>query len=347
MGNLLIGFLIDTISMNFLSNKITSYNRCTLAREGILANKTNAMHVDGIYYYMEKILAYIHASAAYRQGIFGQGILVAVLDTGIYPHSDLQGRIRGFRDYIRQRQQPYDDNGHGTHISGIIGAGGKGAVHGVAPGCYLQGYKVLDKNGNGKILDICQAVEDIMKYNQNHAQKIRVINISVGMRERVRPELQQRLLRSVEQAWDQGIVVLAAAGNNGPGENTVTSPGVSKKIITVGSLDTINERKREPSLYSGRGPTESCVVKPEILMPGTDIISCGTRPGTYIRKSGTSMAVPVVSGMIALLLCKYPAMMPNEVKLQLYRSADHSGIDESFKCWGTVDLQRLLSVYQM
>lgn len=305
------------------------------------------MHVDGIYYYMEKILAYIHASAAYRQGIFGQGILVAVLDTGIYPHSDLQGRIRGFRDYIRQRQQPYDDNGHGTHISGIIGAGGKGAVHGVAPGCYLQGYKVLDKNGNGKILDICQAVEDIMKYNQNHAQKIRVINISVGMRERVRPELQQRLLQSVEQAWDQGIVVLAAAGNNGPGENTVTSPGVSKKIITVGSLDTINERKREPSLYSGRGPTESCVVKPEILMPGTDIISCGTRPGTYIRKSGTSMAVPVVSGMIALLLCKYPAMMPNEVKLQLYRSADHSGIDESFKCWGTVDLQRLLSVYQM
>ena len=82
-------------------------------------------------------------------------------------------------------------------------------------------------------------------------------------------------------------------------------------------------------------------------MPGTDIISCGTRPGTYIRKSGTSMAVPVVSGMIALLLCKYPAMMPNEVKLQLYRSADHSGIDESFKCWGTVDLQRLLSVYQI
>ena len=57
--------------------------------------RTNAMHVDGIYYYMEKILAYIHASAAYRQGIFGQGILVAVLDTGIYPHSDLQGRIRG------------------------------------------------------------------------------------------------------------------------------------------------------------------------------------------------------------------------------------------------------------
>ena len=100
--------------------------------------------------------------AAYRQGIFGQGILVAVLDTGISPHTDLQGRIAGFRDYIRQRPQPYDDNGHGTHISGIIGAGGKGAIHGVAPGCYLWSCKVLDKNGNGKIQDTCQAVEDIV-----------------------------------------------------------------------------------------------------------------------------------------------------------------------------------------
>ena len=154
----------------------------------MLIKRTQCMLMEYITIW-KKYSAYIHASAAYRQGIFGQGILVAVLDTGIYPHSDLQGRIRGFRDYIRQRQQPYDDNGHGTHISGIIGAGGKGAVHGVAPGCYLQGYKVLDKNGNGKILDICQAVEDIMKYNQNHAQKIRVINISVGMRERVRPRI--------------------------------------------------------------------------------------------------------------------------------------------------------------
>ncbi|PWE86699.1 hypothetical protein LG34_08370 [Eubacterium ramulus] len=294
---------------------------------------------------MERILKYIHASAAYRQGIFGQGILVAVLDTGISPHTDLQGRIAGFRDYIRQRPQPYDDNGHGTHISGIIGAGGKGAIHGVAPGCYLWSCKVLDKNGNGKIQDTCQAVEDIVAYNQRHTQKIRIMNISVGMLERVQPELQKRLLQCVERAWDQGIVVLAAAGNNGPGEHTVTSPGISKKIITVGSLDSCSETRRELSLYSGRGPTASCVVKPEIVMPGTDIISCGTRQGSYVKKSGTSMAVPIVSGIIALLLSKDPSLTPNEVKLQLYRSADRTGMDRRIKCWGTIDLRKLLSVY--
>ena len=264
---------------------------------------------------------------------------------GISPHTDLQGRIAGFRDYIRQRPQPYDDNGHGTHISGIIGAGGKGAIHGVAPGCYLWSCKVLDKNGNGKIQDTCQAVEDIVAYNQRHTQKIRIMNISVGMLERVQPELQKRLLQCVERAWDQGIVVLAAAGNNGPGEHTVTSPGISKKIITVGSLDSCSETRRELSLYSGRGPTASCVVKPEIVMPGTDIISCGTRQGSYVKKSGTSMAVPIVSGIIALLLSKDPSLTPNEVKLQLYRSADRTGMDRRIKCWGTIDLRKLLSVY--
>ena len=248
-------------------------------------------------------------------------------------------------DFIRQRPQPYDDNGHGTHISGIIGAGGKGAIHGVAPGCYLWSCKVLDKNGNGKIQDTCQAVEDIVAYNQRHTQKIRIMNISVGMLERVQPELQKRLLQCVERAWDQGIVVLAAAGNNGPGEHTVTSPGISKKIITVGSLDSCSETRRELSLYSGRGPTASCVVKPEIVMPGTDIISCGTRQGSYVKKSGTSMAVPIVSGIIALLLSKDPSLTPNEVKLQLYRSADRTGMDRRIKCWGTIDLRKLLSVY--
>lgn len=295
---------------------------------------------------MERILNFIHASEAYRQGIFGQGIGVAVLDTGIYPHRDLQGRIVYFRDYVQGKLSPYDDNGHGTHICGIIGGNSQGAHRGVAPGCRLYGFKVLDQRGNGKIGDTCHAVEEILKINAAGKYQIHIINISVGMMETVQPALQKRLLETVEKAWDKGIVVLAAAGNNGPGENTVTSPGISKKIITVGSLDDgAGDSMGNPgSGYSGRGPTAACVVKPEILMPGTNIVSCANRGLGYVRKSGTSMAVPVLTGMIALLLCKYPSMTPNEIKMRLFYAASKEGLKPEQKSWGTITMDRLLRV---
>lgn len=295
---------------------------------------------------MNRILNFIHASYAYEQGIYGRNIGVAVLDTGIFPHQDLQGRIRFFRDYISHREKAYDDNGHGTHISGMIAARADSSYPGIAPQCSLYGFKVLDRNGNGRIQDACHAIEDILNMNSRGYGQIRIINISVGMTEAVQPELQKKLLESVEHAWDQGIVVLAAAGNNGPGENTVTSPGISKKIITVGSLDDGTEDvsgNRRRGGYSGRGPTECCVVKPEILMPGTNIVSCANYPGGYSRKSGTSMAVPVLTGMIALLLSKYPSMTPNEVKMRLFFTAVKRNIPGEQKTWGTVSLDRLLA----
>ena len=294
---------------------------------------------------MKRILKFVQADYAYRRGIYGQGIGVAVLDTGIYPHQDLKARIVFFRDYVNQKNAPYDDNGHGTHIAGIIGGHNQTENHGIAPGCSLYGFKVLDKNGNGKIQDTCRAVEDILKMNVLYAKGIRIINISVGMIESVQPALQKRLLAAVERAWDEGIVVIAAAGNNGPGENTVTSPGISKKIITVGSLDDGADLRssRRSGGYSGRGPTDDCVVKPEILMPGTNILSCANRPTGYVRKSGTSMAVPVLTGMIALLLSKYPSMTPNEVKMKLFYAASKKELTAGQKAWGTVFLDRLLA----
>ncbi len=295
---------------------------------------------------MERILNFIHASEAYRQGIFGQGIGVAVLDTGIYPHRDFRGRIFLFRDYVQGKTSPYDDNGHGTHICGIIGGNNQGVHHGVAPGCRLCGFKVLDKRGNGRIEDTCRAVEEILKINAQGRRPIHIINISVGMMETVQPALQKRLLETVEKALDKGIVVLAAAGNNGPGENTVTSPGISKKIITVGSLDdgAGDPLGNQGSGYSGRGPTAACVVKPEILMPGTNIVSCANRGSGYVRKSGTSMAVPVLTGIIALLLCKYPSMTPNEVKMRLFYAASKEELKPDQKSWGTVTLDRLFRI---
>lgn len=290
---------------------------------------------------MERILESICASYAYERGFFGRGIGVAVLDTGIYPHQDLQNRIIYFKDYVKNRKSPYDDNGHGTHISGIIGAEHESRRHGVAPECSLLGFKVLDRGGNGLIEDTCRAVEEIIGINRRAPRTVRIINVSVGMTAAVKPGLQKRLLDTVERAWDSGIVVIAAAGNNGPGENTITSPGISKKVITVGSMDDGWDAGKGKG-YSGRGPTAECVVKPEILMPGTNIVSCLNRKSGYTRKSGTSMAVPVLSGVIALLLNAYPYLSPNEVKMRLFYGARQTGLTDSRRCWGTVSLDHLI-----
>lgn len=291
---------------------------------------------------MEQILKKIHADYAYRRKIYGQNVGVAILDSGIARHPDFYGRIRGFRDFVKGRELPYDDNGHGTHVTGIIGANNHTGLHGVAPECSLFSYKVLDHRGNGRIESTCQAMEHLMKWNKKHPGTIRIVNISVGMTEKASPMLQQKLLFTVERVWDSGVIVLAAAGNNGPGPNTVTSPGTSKKIITVGSLEDVKAGVWKESGYSGRGPTDECVVKPEILMPGADIVSCSNRRDGYARKSGTSMAVPVLTGLVALLLSAYPSLTPNEVKMRLFYSADRTGIAKDRKCWGTVTADRLL-----
>lgn len=290
---------------------------------------------------MERILNMIHASYAYQRGLSGRGIGVAVLDTGISLHQDFAERVAGFHDYVNKLDDAYDDNGHGTHISGIIGAKNSSLSHGVAPECRLFGFKVLDRNGNGRIEDTCKAVEDIIRINQRERDMIRIINISVGMTDSVQQNMQKKLLNTVETAWDSGIVVIAAAGNNGPGENTVTSPGISKKVITVGSLDD-GWKSSGGRGYSGRGPTDECVIKPEILMPGTNILSCANRKSGYVRKSGTSMAVPVLSGIIALLLDAYPSLTPNEVKMRLFYAAERTVLTDNRKCWGTVTLDRLI-----
>ncbi|MCC8152593.1 MAG: S8 family peptidase [Lachnospiraceae bacterium] len=290
---------------------------------------------------MERILKDINAIYAYERGITGRGVGVAVLDTGIALHPDLMSRVSYFRDYVDERTEPYDDNGHGTHISGIIGAQSETKLHGVAPACSLLGCKVLDQNGNGKIEHTCQALEDLMEKNRRRRRFVRIVNISVGMTDAVRPGMQSLLISAVEKAWDSGIVVIAAAGNNGPGENTITSPGISRKIITVGSIDDEWNSTRGRG-YSGRGPTSECVVKPEILMPGTNILSCSNRKGGYTRKSGTSMAAPVLSGVIALLLSAYPSLTPNEVKMRLFYAAKPVGEERHGKSWGTVRVDALL-----
>ncbi|HBG13059.1 MAG TPA: peptidase S8, partial [Clostridium sp.] len=259
---------------------------------------------------MNHVREAIHCDAAHRMGYTGRGIGVAVLDTGIYLHEDFEHRMAAFVDIVHRRRDTYDDNGHGTHISGIIGGSGissGGMYMGIAPECHIIMLKVLDKKGNGYASDVLAGLKWIRDNRERYG--IRIVNISVGSFSKKGMTENSVLVRGVNAAWDDGLVVCVAAGNMGPGMNTITTPGISRKVITVGCSDDykeVNVMGNRMIDYSGRGPTGACICKPEIIAPGAGIISCANESGQYLAKSGTSMSTPLVSGAIALLLQKYP-----------------------------------------
>lgn len=276
---------------------------------------------------------------AWKAGIQGRGITAAILDTGIVMHPDYRDRVIGFKDFIGRRGAPYDDYGHGTHVTGILAGNGQvfGEYRGIAPAAGIVHLKILDQHGNGKREDVIAGIRWVV---ENRAMyKIRILNISVGtVKEGDKKDLD--LIRAAEEAWDAGIVVVVAAGNMGPGAQTITAPGNSRKVITVGSSDEMGP------LYSGRGPTRSCVCKPDIVAPGSNIISCshtfGRNRKYYCSKSGTSMATPMVSGAAALLLSKEPWLSNVEVKMRLRESARDLGLERNRQGWGLLDIPSFL-----
>lgn len=234
-----------------------------------------------------------------------------------------------------------------THVAGIIAGSGiasKGKYTGIAPKCNLISVKVLDKSGNGKIASVLSGLKWVLQHKEKY--NIRILNISFGTSPNKELDEDSILIRGVEAVWDAGIVVITAAGNNGPEKCSVTVPGISRKVITVGAYDDVeykDERGIVKKHYSGRGPTENCIVKPEIVAPGSDIISCLNSNNGYSIKSGTSMAAPICSGAIALLLEKYPDLTPKDVKMRLHDRAVKIHIPKNQQGWGMLDVKRLLS----
>ena len=185
-----------------------------------------------------------------QENLTGKGITAAVLDTGIFPHMDFDGRIVAFRDLVYGRETPYDDNGHGTHVCGILGGSGRasgGKYQGAAPGCRFVVVKILDRRGNGRKQDILAAIDWVCK--ERIRLNIRILNISVGTTEQEKT-VDDLLVQAVERAWDDGITVVTAAGNLGPAPGSITAPGSSRKVITVGAGDLLEPRRG----ISGCGP---------------------------------------------------------------------------------------------
>ncbi len=291
----------------------------------------------------------LQTAYAHARNIYGRGVTVAVIDTGIFPHRDFYAhgtcRLLAACDFIQHKNEPTDMNGHGTHIAGIIGSAGtvNGHYVGMAPACNLVSVRILDGKGSGTLEHMLEGVYWILEHQKQY--HIRIANISIGTASHISSEKDKRLLEAVEMMWDAGIIVVAAAGNQGPLRGSVTAPGTSPKIITVGASDDymgIIINNKPVKHYSGRGPTSQCVIKPEILAPGFHIVSCKNARSGYVMKSGTSMSTPFVSGAIALLLEKYPDMTGKDVKLALFQSANRRQLTEDKQGWGLLNIPALL-----
>lgn len=282
------------------------------------------------------------------------GITVAVLDTGMAVHPDLEGRQVAFFDFVKGKGREvtcYDDNGHGTHVCGILCGNGRmsdGRYRGIAPDSRLVVCKVLDHQGDGCMEQMLQGLLFVEKVHKEY--DIRAVNISVGIGQLKDQQKVSALAEAVHRLWKLGMVVVCAAGNKGPGDNTISAIGLSEKIIMVGCHDGSYRRgdSGSCSLYSGRGPRGSSIRKPDLVAPGTDIMSCnafyqrGKRQEYYTAKSGTSMATPIVTGCASLLLQKEPYLTNGQVRDRLIYSARDLGAPWNQQGWGMVNLEGLL-----
>jgi serine protease AprX len=298
-------------------------------------------------------------------GYRGAGVGVAVIDSGITSwHADLSylgwsslvqtsngQRVAAFVDLVNGRTAPYDDNGHGTHVSGIIsgnGIGSFGARAGVAPDAHIVSLKVLDAEGRGVISNVIAALEWVLR--NRAAYNLRVVNLSVGaaVTESYNTD---PLTLAAKRAVDAGIVVVTAAGNLGRNRlgqlqyGAIAAPGNAPWVLTVGASShegTVSRSDDVMADFSSRGPSAvDFEAKPDIVAPGVGTASLsdplsllyatktssllsgsfwlGYKP--YISLSGTSMSAPVVAGSVALMLQANPSLTPNLVKAILEYTA--------------------------
>jgi serine protease AprX len=314
---------------------------------------------------MERTGATVGATAVRQElGYDGSGVGVAVIDSGAAASlddlSDGSGgsRVDQFVDFVNGRQDAYDDYGHGTHVAGIIAGNGfdsSGRRTGIAPGARLVVLKVLDDSGQGRISDVIAAIDYAIA--QKDTFNIRVINLSVatGVYESYNVD---PLTLAAQRAVNAGIVVVAAAGNNGrsPAGTTqyagITAPGNAPWVLTVGAsshMGTVDRSDDTIAPFSSRGPGAiDFVAKPDVVAPGVGIESLsnpdsafyltksayllsGTVPTSYLpylSLSGTSMSAPVVAGTVALMLQANPHLTPNAIKgIIEYTAQPYAGYD--------------------
>jgi serine protease AprX len=250
------------------------------------------------------------------KGYTGDGVTVALIDTGADgEHKALAGKIVAFKDFVNNQTDSYDDNGHGTHCASLV-AGEKGT--GVAPEAKLVVIKVMDQEGACYLSDALNALDWCLENKDRYG--IRVVSFSVGGES---PSDGTSLLdEACNKVVENGLVMCVAAGNSGPAASSIVIPGDAENVITVGAVDCSGNIFE----LSSRGPTAKGDTKPDLVTLGVDVVSAlaGSKNGKS-SLSGTSMAVPQVSGAVALLLQARSDLAPADLKRVLLKTADDLG----------------------
>ena len=267
------------------------------AMDGDAQSPTGAIDRQGDTFMKLNVAApTIGVDAAHEMGYTGKGVGIAVIDTGVAPHPDVD--LVAFKDFVNGKEgveNAYDDNGHGTHVAGDAASKGilsGGVYKGPAPDAHVVGLKVIDSSGGGNVMEVGENIVKAIDWTIKHKDEfnIRVINMSLGL-PHVMPDFAP-VSEASARAIKEGISVVVAGGNSGPGEGTInTEPGDCLDVITVGASDDHNTLTKSDDTvadFSSRGPTPKGHVKPDIIAPGTEIMSLNV-PGSAIDQQAKQM----------------------------------------------------------
>jgi len=231
---------------------------------------------------------------SWESGLTGKGVKVAIIDSGAAIHSDLN--IAGGKSFVSYTTSYIDDNGHGTHVAGIIGARNNSfGVVGIAPDSDLYALKALDSTGTGYNSDIIKAIDWSI---ENHMD---IINMSLGGSDE-----SYAFQQAIDKAYNSGILIVAAAGNDGA---PVEYPAKYNHAIAVSATDSSNNL----AYFSNRGP------EIEVAAPGVNVIST-YKGNSYASMDGTSMATPYAAGVLALYKQEYPNETPDEIRTIVHQN---------------------------
>ena len=282
------------------------------------------------------------ADSYWARGATGDGVGVALIDTGVAPVQGIEGQVIHGPDLSFEASSAnlrhLDTFGHGTHMAGLIAGRDPGASPetfasrpddflGMAPGAHVISLKVADSRGATDVSQVIAAIDWVITHRDDPGLNIRVLNLSFGTYPDQGYETDP-LAHAAEAAWDHGIVVVAAAGNDGDVRVGLTSPAYSPRVIAVGAVDTHGSTRYShwnPLSFSARGDGHR---NPDLLAPGSSLASLRV-PGSFLdqaygdtavvdgrffKGSGTSQAAALVSGAAALIVGANPTWTPDMVK---------------------------------